>query len=343
MGVESDIPVALSTYTPFSHAGDGALYNGWGYVNADSGNARWVAFEVSSSGRVKLAAIAAVDQFPQLVLVDKYVSRTNAGVDYAFQSKDGLLNIGTFNNATNAFVPKFSINSLGHLSNFNAQVLLTRYNVEPRPYTGFTAGGSGSDYQTDSLGGMFLTNTTIGSWVRASFREGLTGNSLIGGSTNWGRAMSVAVAFNTVNLANTTDRIRVIVGGNGGTPPLADANALATHGFGAEFAVISGTIQVRLFAYNGTYAVSAWSGSQVGDYLNHTYLVVNSDGAGNLTLYASLSSGGNIQPSTTALCTLATGPTGYQAGGKFIDIVATGDATNAPNSYCGVINVELRK
>jgi len=197
-------------------------------------------------------------------------------------------------------------------------------------------GTSSTAAETAARGGVNVNSgSSTSGYGRASIAHGINQASASGGGIRFNYPISVAVVAGMYCGASATSRVRLVVGANGGVPATADANALAVVGFGAEFRFLSGEdCECRLFAHNGTtYATSAWSGAVAGGLNRMTAFIVTSDGAGNIALYLSTATGAAGRPSSTALLTLAGGPTtqGNTTNNR-IDFIATNDSTGSPSA-----------
>jgi hypothetical protein len=125
------------------------------------------------------------------------------------------------------------------------------------------------------------------------------------------RSFNFTLTSNPANLNNTY--LRVYMGGNGGVPAVANANALTNRGFGIEVTDIDFCTdgcfkdQFRIFCHNGTtYSTSAWfdfpafpAGSFGGT------IGVVSNGAGTITAFY----GSDINRPTIVGSSLTGGPT----------------------------------
>jgi len=127
-------------------------------------------------------------------------------------------------------------------------------------------------------------------------------------------------------MASTNSKIRIVFSGTGNATdaPFADQNGLTVKGFGVEFALQSSLIQARMIGFNAAYLTpSAYTtlangfGASASD--NRFFAVmIESDGAGNLNLYAGNSSTvPNVVISPTPLLTLTGGPTTAASSNRF--------------------------
>ena len=105
--------------------------------------------------------------------------------------------------------------------------------------------------------------------------------------------------------------LRVYMGGNGGVPAVANANALTNRGFGIEVTDIDSCAdgcaqdQFRIFCHNGTtYSTSAWFNLPTQGSFGGTIGVV-SNGAGTITAFY----GSDINRPTIVGSSLTGGPT----------------------------------
>ena len=198
--------------------------------------------------------------------------------------------------------------------------------------TGTSSNGS----ETGARGGANVNSgSSTSGYGRATIAQAFNQASASGGGIRFNYPISVASVAGIHCGTATTSKARLVVGANGGVPATADANALAVVGFGVEFQYYaSEQAECRLFAHNGTtYATSAWSGAVAGGLNRMTAFIVTSDGAGNIALYLSTATGAAGRPSSTALLTLAGGPTtqGNTTNNR-IDFIATNDSTGSPSA-----------
>ena len=208
------------------------------------------------------------------------------------------------------------------------------WNIRPIVAVSYGASGTGSTgAASPNLLGVVSCGTSTSGYGRMSIARGLTSvTSFTGGGINFSVPLSVGW-IGALNISGTTHCARIVVGGNGGVPATADANALTVRGFGVEFGWQNSRIECRLFAHDGTtYSTSAWNGAAIGAYSGLTSVVLKSNGAGTIYLYASNSG----RPSLTPTLTLTGGPTA--TGGEYVDIVAVATATGSPtNAGLGTI------
>ena len=184
-------------------------------------------------------------------------------------------------------------------------------------------------------GAAVNSGSSTSGYGRATLAHAFNQASSSGGGIRFNKAVSVAVVAGIKGGASATSLTRLVVGGNGGVPATANADALAVVGFGVEFRFFSGDdCECQLFAHNGTtYATSGWSGAIAGGLNRMTAFIVASDGAGNIALYLSYGTGAAGRPSSTAILTLAGGPTtqGNTTNNR-IDWIATNDSTGSPSA-----------
>ena len=197
-------------------------------------------------------------------------------------------------------------------------------------------GTSSTAAETGARGGAICSSgSSTSGYGRATIAQSFNQTSSSGGGIRFNKEISVAGVAGISPGASATSRTRLVVGGNGGVPATADANALAVVGFGVEFRWLSSeTAECQLFAHNGSaYVVSGWTGTEAGGLNKMTAFIVSSDGAGNIALYLSVGTGTAGRPSSTALLTLAGGPTtqGTTSNNR-IDWIATNDSTGSPSS-----------
>lgn len=185
-----------------------------------------------------------------------------------------------------------------------------------RPATlGFGSNGTGALAVATSNGDNRVANLASGTsnsgYARTTLTRGFnTVPSASGqGISFGGRRIGIATRFFicTSNFTNTDSRIRLVIGGNGGTPATANANALSTVGFGWEYRSSGTAHECRLFAHNGTtFVTSAWNPIVAFQDLlgGSIYISVISDGNGLITGYIGEGGSRNL----TSI-TLSGGPT----------------------------------
>jgi hypothetical protein len=206
------------------------------------------------------------------------------------------------------------------------------------PATGNSGAGS---YATLTHGMVRLTaGTANGGYALAQLFAEITQPSFAtGGGIDFYKKITLAICgmFDVfAGVANTAFH-RITVGGLYGSPPaLRDANALSAMGFGVEFYDDGGTEKMRLFAHNGTSYVTS-SGVAPGGYIHA--LIVQSDGAGNISLYDAATSGVPSRPSSTPVLTLAGGPTGSGTLSTSMVEVSTVNPSGAAPGFNSVVDI----
>jgi hypothetical protein len=127
-------------------------------------------------------------------------------------------------------------------------------------------------------------------------------------------------------MASTNSKIRIVFSGTGNATdaPFAEQNGLTVKGFGAEFALQSSVIQARLIGFNSAYLTPSSYTTLTNGFgesaLDNRFfaVMIESDGAGNLNLYAGNSSTvPNVVISPTPLLTLTGGPTTAASSNRF--------------------------
>jgi hypothetical protein len=146
---------------------------------------------------------------------------------------------------------------------------------------------------------------------------------------NWTLGVATRIGINSNSPSARDERIRLIVGGNAGTPATADNDALAVAGFGYELQITATAFEWRIFAHNDTnFAASQWSsfdpsGTALGQPL---YFSVISNGAGTITGYHAPTGS-----RTLSTITLTGGPTtNGNATNSFVDLVSVASSTGTP-------------
>ena len=136
------------------------------------------------------------------------------------------------------------------------------------------------------------SGTATSGYGRASVARGFsTIPSYSGGGIAFGfRKIGIAcrLSIGATSYSITDPRVRMVIGGNGGVPATADANALSVVGFGWEYGSSGSAHQWRLFAHNGSaYVTSAWQSMSpmTLEVITPFYLSVYSDAVGNITGY----------------------------------------------------------
>jgi hypothetical protein len=220
-----------------------------------------------------------------------------------------------------------------------------------RPMGAYAFGNSGSPataVEAVTRGGAFLaTGANTNGYGRASLYQGINDAPLLSGQgIRFTQSITASAILSTVPRTNGV--VRLIVGGNGGVPAAADADALAVRGFGVEFAVDPSGFKMRLFAHNGTsYTNSAYSAGIANSSAPPQHVIISSQTNGVISLYHSI---GVVKspprPSTTPLLTLSGGPTsGF--GGGYVDLVTVTASNTAATPipatavfYSGMIEVK---
>lgn len=169
----------------------------------------------------------------------------------------------------------------------------------------FTSGAGGTGSLASYGGVTLITAATSGSYIALDFADAINDATGFGGAGHkFNRVQSYSATFTVSNTSNTAFRFHVgAIAAS--VPALSDANAAAQQAFGWEIYTDS-VMKVRLWAHNGsTYSVS--SGVAFGSSSTINHLIIESDGAGNLSLYGAAGSP-PARPSSTALVTLANAP-----------------------------------
>lgn len=143
-------------------------------------------------------------------------------------------------------------------------------------------------------------------------------------------------------MASTNSKIRIVFSGTGNATdaPFAEQNGLTVKGFGVEFALQSSIIQGRLIGFNSAYltptsytTLTNGFGASASD--NRFFsCMIESDGSGNINLYAGNSSTvPNVVIDPTPLLTLTGGPVSATSSNRFgPEIQCVNHTTVAPTS-----------
>ena len=201
-----------------------------------------------------------------------------------------------------------------------------------RPMGAYAFGNSGGTAQSAEFvtrGGAYVsTGTNTNGYGRASLYQGINdATALTGQGIRFTQSVTASAILSAVPRTNSV--VRLVVGGNGGVPAAADANALAVRGFGVEFAVDPSGLKMRLFAHNGTsYTNSDYTAGIANSSQPPHHVIISSQTNGVISLYHAVAVVKSPpRPSTTPLLTLSGGPTSG-VGGGFVDLVAV-TASNA--------------
>lgn len=208
------------------------------------------------------------------------------------------------------------------------------------------ASGTGAVASAAFSGGSWALNLGAGT---AAAGNGKTGwfdpieEFLAGGASTIDYSRKIRFAISgMMYMASTNSKIRIVFSGTGNATnaPLADQNGLTVKGFGVEFALQSSLIQARMIGFNAAYLTpSAYTtlangfGASASD--NRFFAVmIESDGAGNLNLYAGNSSTvPNVVIGPTPLLTLTGGPTTAVSSNRFgPEIQCVNDSAVLPTS-----------
>jgi hypothetical protein len=190
--------------------------------------------------------------------------------------------------------------------------------------------GAGGYASASFGGGSFAINIGSGSAIASHGKVGWYDpleEYLQGGASTIDYSKRIRFAISgMMYMASTNSKIRIVFSGTGNATdaPFAEQNGLTVKGFGAEFALQSSVIQARLIGFNSAYLTpSSYTtltngfGESASD--NRFFAVmIESDGAGNLNLYAGNSSTvPNVVISPTPLLTLTGGPTTAASSNRF--------------------------
>jgi hypothetical protein len=190
--------------------------------------------------------------------------------------------------------------------------------------------GAGSTGSAAFSGGSFSLNLAAGTAAGGHGKSGWYDpleTFIQGGASTIDYSKRIRFSISGVMyMASTNSKIRIVFSGTGNATdaPFAEQNGLTVKGFGAEFALQSSVIQARLIGFNSAYLTpSSYTtltngfGESASD--NRFFAVmIESDGAGNINLYAGNSSTvPNIVISPTPLLTLTGGPTTAASSNRF--------------------------
>lgn len=195
--------------------------------------------------------------------------------------------------------------------------------------------GAGSSVAIDTGGANGNSGTATSGYARVNIASMVT---TVAPTSGAGIDYDCPISFALIGAFNTSDAnhlARIIVGGNSGVPAAANSNALSARGFGVEFSFQNSRTECRLFCHDGTtYSTSAYNGAAIADTTGVTFLIVSSDGLGNISLDASYKTSNSYSPQEAPpkparILTLSGGPTGA-GGGGYIDLAVVNSSTNAP-------------
>lgn len=213
------------------------------------------------------------------------------------------------------------------------EALVSVHKLRPLEFAAGTplTGGAGS--VTVNGGTLNLTcGATAGGYAARVLWDNLTtptGSS--GAGINFSRKISFSAAF-SVNVLQYS-ACRFVVGRhNTGAPPLANAASLTTHGFGFEIYWNGSVMKGRLIAHDGT-TLTTGADVTVGIFASQNMILVESDGAGNISLYLAHGTP-HGRPSSTPVSTISGGPTTTNAGAtvRCANAEFVVDATNPTSS-----------
>lgn len=198
------------------------------------------------------------------------------------------------------------------------------------------AGSSAAAVAGDHRLAFMNSGTATSGFGRVTVSRGL--NNTSGGGIRFGGFViggATRVVYNLNSSSGALDnRIRFIVGGNGGTPATADNDALSVVGFGWEIRSVVGGQEWRLFAHNGTsFTGGAWQSATVSSFtLVPVYLSVVSNGSGSVTGYFAVEGSRTLSSST-----ISGGPTtSGNATNNYVDFVVVNSSTGTPVSVSNV-------
>lgn len=196
--------------------------------------------------------------------------------------------------------------------------------------SGFNNSGSGTAALTDNNGFSLVSSTTVNSWQRAAnTRVWTTNPGFTGGFNN----TAVPIAFSSTGFlqmdALSGNEFRITVGDAGSGQPMLALSATKINGRGFGMSVtynpVTAQREVKLFAHNGTTYTESSSGVLIeartpsGWFQN---MILTTDGAGTIKLFAAANSTGNLGGTrvdlTTPLITLTGGPTSGNYVGAYI-------------------------
>ena len=213
--------------------------------------------------------------------------------------------------------------------------LLNPYNFQLGAQTTGTGGSA-----TNSAGyyGLGSQNMGLGaatsSWARSTFRRGsVTPPTTSGVGFVFGLPLSISGTF-MFQGAESTSYIRFLLGGNGGTPALSDANAFSAIGQGFEIYYTASTFYGRIIYYNSSYVVPSWTSVNAAPSYSMFSYVFSSDGSGNITLsLGSPSYRASLYPTPQVSLTATGGPTGNSSSGNsYFDVTLVGSSSVASST-----------
>lgn len=223
----------------------------------------------------------------------------------------------------------------------------------------FRVGHSGSYSKTVGAGGTASIGNTGGFNINLHAGSAAGGTSKVGyfdptaalmtasaGKIDYSKRIRFSIG-GMMYIGSTNSVIRIVFGGTGSSvdAPFSDQNGLTIKGFGAEFALQSGLIQARLIGFNSSYLTptaytTLANGFGTSSSDNRFFgLVLESDGSGNISLYASGSSlNPDINIGRAPILTLSGGPTNdVSTNRNGPEIQCSNHSVNAPTSSASAI------
>jgi hypothetical protein len=210
-------------------------------------------------------------------------------------------------------------------------------------------GGSGSVVE-NGVGFTLSTGTNVNgaaAVTAASFVMQVPGWA--GSGIHFSRPISVSWA-GAIKVNDANSRVRMLVGSaaQATAPPAGQSNALAAVGFGLEFGLIGGVSSMRLVAFSaaGGYVEAPWiaASTLAANYCSYR---VESDGAGNISLFWASSDYGPAELPLAPTQTLAGGPT--TLGGTTPSAIVFSAAAHSsiapiaiPNCAVGPVHLEVK-
>jgi len=236
-----------------------------------------------------------------------------------------------------------------------ATSLMTRADVDAAPFDAFgsiispktaTFGSTGTASLAayDSFTTLFSIGcgSTATGYGRATINQGLRQTPYYSvQGINFSQAASIALKA-VFTVGGTIPKVRLIVGGDGGVPASADADALGVVGYGFELARnASNQITMAAFRHNGTTFLKGTpvvTGlTDVTCYQSYSTFVITNDGSGTIT--AQFKTGRTIN----ATSTVTGGPTtsGLSVY-SYVDLVSVSGSTNTNAFNISVQDVMIK-
>lgn len=206
---------------------------------------------------------------------------------------------------TRSLVDEWSLDNIGRIFNLTLADL------------SLASSGTGAGATSTANGVRLYSGTSTSGYARATLMRGTGGWTY---STPFQRPMAAAFAitFSPASVTDTGSGIRIGFGIN--LTASWDSNGLTGAGFGFEYEPDGTNHRIRAIAHDGTtFTAGSWVNIGTGGtYAGHRGLLIESDGAGNISVTITAAYG---DTSTTYTATTTGGPTS-QASGTQSSLVA---------------------